>query len=285
MDPIWVIMPWLNSVAMTLLAVEDCLAQTVPTRVLLVDQGASQADREVIDQWIDRRDDHRVLCWHFLPMLPSLSMVWNRALRFVWELGGQEALVVNNDVRLARGTVACLQRVMAMEKALFVSCVGVREASWPTDPPQDDPHQWSSAFHDGPMYTKGGPDYSCFLIAHAGHWTYPFDEGFIPAFREDLDSHRRYMLGGDGAKIFSVNVPYLHYASGTLKAYSPEERAKFNRANQANRAYYQSKWGGDVNEETYTVAFDAGSARAGVTTPELQRRVQAGAVGEAVLHG
>lgn len=281
-QPTWVIMPFRNSPEMTLIAVGDALAQTVPTRVLLVDQGASQADREVIDRFIEQREDHRVLCWHFLPMLPSLSMVWNRGLAFVWELGGEEALVVNNDVRLHRQTVEVLRRTLAAEEALFVSCVGVRDGQFDPDcrydPIAGTKEGWLTS-------SKGGPDYSCFLIAHAGHWTYPFDEGFIPAFREDLDSHRRYMLGGDGAKIFSVNVPFLHYASGTLKAYSPEERAKFNTANLANRAYYQHKWGGDVNEETYTVAFDAGSARAGVTTPELQRRVQAGAVGEAVLHG
>ncbi len=279
MEPIWVMMPWRNNPTMTLEAVEDCLAQTVPTRVLLIDQGASHEDREQVDQWIDQRDDHRVLCWHYLPMLPSLSAVWNRALRFVWELGGSEALVVNNDCRLARGTVECLSRVLGMEQALFVSAVGVREADWPTVPPQDDPYMWSSAFHDGPAYNKGGPDFSCFLISRAGHEKYPFDEHFIPAFREDLDCHRRYMLGGDGGKIFSVNVPYLHYASGTLKAYSPEERARFNRASVANREYYTRKWGGDVNEEKWVSPFGVDEPPDGAAytaTPDLQARYSAG---------
>lgn len=123
-QPIWVIMPFRNSPEMTLTAVEDALAQTVPTRVLLVDQGASEEDREAIDRWIELRDDHRVLCWHFLPMLPSLSMVWNRALQFVWTLGGTVALVVNNDVRLHRQTVEVLQRALHATEALFVSAVG-----------------------------------------------------------------------------------------------------------------------------------------------------------------
>ncbi len=139
----WILMPWLNSPEMTLQAVEDCLAQTVPTRVLLIDQGASQEDRQVVDRWIDQRavatcpaevglaQAHpRVLCWHYLPALPSLSAVWNRALKFVWELGGEEALVVNNDLRLHRQTVEVLHRTRISTSALFVSCVGVREGQY-----------------------------------------------------------------------------------------------------------------------------------------------------------
>lgn len=276
-EPTWVIMPFLNNAEMTLDAVADCLAQTVPTRVLLIDQGASSDTREAIDRFIDERGDHRVLCWHFLPMLPSLSMVWNRALEFVWATSGDSdrlasALVVNNDVRLVPRTLEHLQTALRTREALFVSAVGKSERGWCEERWVD----WC-AVEPGPA-DLGGPDFSCFLISHAGHWTYPFDEQFIPAFREDLDAHRRYMLGGDGAKIFSVNVPYLHYASGTLKAYTPEERQRFNKASEGNRAYYRAKWGGDVNEETYTKPFDPSSAKEGVTTPDLQRRVQAGEV-------
>lgn len=276
MSPTWVIMPFVNNPEMTLQAVEDCLAQTVSTRVLLVDQGAAKPVRDAIDLYIDQRKDHRVLCWHYNPPLPSLSGVWNRALRFVWELGGVEALVVNNDVRVTSGMVECLSRVGERETALFISAVGVRETEWHSAPPQDDPYLWASAFHDGPMYNKGGPDFSCFLLTKAGHDKYPFDESYQPAFCEDCSNHREYMLGGDGGKIFSINLPYLHYASQTLKAYSPEEQAKFNKQYAGVIATYTRHWGGPPNLETYTRKDDPSSAREGVTNPELQRRVQAG---------
>jgi len=274
-DP-WVIMPWLNNPEMTLQAVEDCLAQTLPgVRVLLVDQGASREDRETVDRWIDARGDHRVLCWHFLPALPSLSAVWNRALRFVWELGGTEALVVNNDVRLHRQTYEVLRKTLQSEAALFVTAVGVREGQFDAGATYDPVAGTREGMLTLPS-ARGGPDFSCFLISQAGHEKYPFDESFIPAYHEDLDCHRRYMLGGDGNKIFSVNLPFLHFASGTLKAYAPAEREKFNQRFAACKAYYVRKWGGPPNEETFRSPFglheDAPRlAELPVTTPDLQR--------------
>lgn len=272
MSPIWVIMPVVVE-AYTETAIADVLAQSVPIRLLIINQGVPTEFRQRLERIAEDNPD-RVFLWHHIPPLPSLAATWNRALDFVWELGGTEALVVNNDVRLANGTVECLSRVRSHEDSYFVSCVGVREADWPTDPQQDDPHMWASAFHDGPMYTKGGPDFSCFLIAKAGHEKYRFDEGFIPAYCEDLDTHRRYMLGGDGDKIFSINLPYLHYASGTLKSFSLEQRADWERRIGQSRAYYAKKWGGPVNHEWYTEPFNPESETEFVTTPDLQRKVQ-----------
>jgi hypothetical protein len=129
------------------------------------------------------------------------------------------------------------------------------------------------------VVSKGGPDFSCFLISKEGHEKYPFDEAFSPAYCEDLDMHRRYILGGDGDKIFSVNLPYWHvdHGSGTLKAVSAERRAKIEgQINAGSRAYYQRKWGGPVNAERYTIPFEEQSAQDGVTTPELQRVILGG---------
>ncbi len=276
----WIVMPWVNSPQMTWDAVCDCLTQSVPCRVLLVGQGVSKEDRDRMDEWIDAQHQDRppqVLPVYYQPALPSLSGVWNRALRYVWELGGTEALVVNNDVRLHPGTLESLQRVQQCERALFVSAVGVREAEFHNAPAgQYDPYQWASAFHDGPMYTKGGPDFSCFLLTQAGHARYPFDEAFRPAFFEDLDAHRRYMLGGDGHRIFSVNIPFWHLSSQTVKRMAPEQLAKFERQHTAAREYYRQKWGGLVNEETFWSPFDQGSTYstagyASPATPDLQR--------------
>ncbi len=281
----WAIVPWVNAPEMTWHAVEDLLAQTVPTRILLIGQGTSKEDRAWIDEAIDKRDDHRVLSWAFNPPLPSLSAVWNRALRFVWELGGTEALVVNNDVRLHKRTYEWLLGAMNVpqlrpeRRNLFVSAVGVRAEQF--DPDVEGPlYQYDYAKRE--VVEKGGPDFSCFLISKAGHEQYPFDEAFIPAYHEDLDVHRRYMLGGEGDKIFSVNLPYLHYASGTIKHYAPEERQRFEKGLARSRAHYLAKWGGPVNEETFYVPFDGSDEGLvtlklmrmnglPVTTPDLQR--------------
>ena len=51
---------------------------------------------------------------------------------------------------------------------------------------------------------------------------------------------------------------------------------KFDRQYSGVVKHYTTLWGGPPNQERYTIKGDPDSARDGVTTPELQRRVQAG---------
>jgi hypothetical protein len=109
--------------------------------------------------------------------------------------------------------------------------------------------------------------------------------GMIAHNCEDLDYHRRLMLAGEGARIFSVNLPYLHYASATLKALPEQDAVRIRQQiEQVSRAYYARKWGGPVNHETYWYPFDRHTTEYRIdpvmlaveppTTPELQRIVQ-----------
>ena len=276
-EPTWVVMVIAGAPEFTDAAISDVLAQSVPTRLLLIGQGLDHDYREHLER-IAEAHDERVFCWFFDPALPSLSAAWNRGLQFVWECGGVEALVVNNDTRFHRDTVSVLTTVIQKTKALFVSAVGVTAEQF--DPTVDhwDPVRelWKPTL-DPP----GGPDFSAFLMTKEGHTKYPFDEGFVPLYGEDCDMHRRYMLGGDGPRIFSVNMPYWHIGggSGTLKSMAPEARARLERRIDGSRAYYARKWGpGGINGETFTIPFDAESAQPNVTNPDLQRAAQ-GALG------
>ena len=117
---------------------------------------------------------------------------------------------------------------------------------------------------------RGGPDFSCFLITKACHDAEPFDERFIPAYCEDNDYHRRLMLSGNGARIFSVNLPYLHYGAATVNADpDPAKLAAWAKRIETARAHYRAKWGGEVNHERYLVPFVL-TGQDGVTNPELQ---------------
>jgi hypothetical protein len=255
-------MPVLGAPELTEAAIADCLAQSVPVRLLIVNQGVPTPFRSRLEQIAEEYAD-QILLWHHDPPLPSLSATWNRALRFCWESGAEEALVINNDVRLSIDTVEILSSQLETEKALFITAVGVTS------------EQFAAA---GMVISHGhgGPDFSCYLISKEGHDKYPFDEKFIPAFCEDLDTHRRYMLGGDGHRIFSINLPFHHIGGGsqTLKSMSPEARAKHEARIGISRAHYKAKWGGDVNQERYTIPFDPQSDQDGVTTPELQKAIQ-----------
>jgi hypothetical protein len=141
-------------------------------------------------------------------------------------------------------------------------------------------------FGDGHPTAPGGPDFSCFLLTKEGHAHYRFDERFIPAYHEDLDTHRRYMLGGHGDKIFGINLPFLHYASQTMNQAAPAAQAKFRQGFEGSKAYYLAKWGGPVNQETFRTPFGKGVVELPytkdklVTTPELQTYWQAKMRGE-----
>ena len=262
----WIIMPVVAGPEMTEAALADCLAQSVPTRILVVNQGVEDDFRLRLERLAEEYPD-RIFLWHHNPPLPSLAASWNRALDFVWECGGTEALVANNDLRLHRATIEVLQNCLRGTKSLFVSAVGVTAE-------QFDPNFDHLTVSSG---ERGGPDFSCYLISKECHEQYRFDEAFIPAFCEDLDYHRRLMLAGEGSRIFSINLPFLHLSSQTLKQVGDEKRQAINRSIESgSRLHYRTKWGGNVNEETFyepfgnTFSSDAWTMKCGPTTPEIQ---------------
>lgn len=257
-EPTLIIMPILGAQDLTRAAIADCLAQSVPIRLLLINQGVADDFREELEKIAEEYAD-RILLWSHQPPMQSLAATWNRALDFAWACGGEEALVINNDVRIAPGLVWGLHCVLTRESALFVSAVGVAPADWAPDRAQLAAYsaQWPEGTADYPIRNHGGPDFSCFLISHACHHEFRFDEHFIPAYCEDLDYHRRLLLAGCGADIFSVNLPYLHYAAGTLKSVDPAKKAQIERGIAAgSRQYYLKKWGGPVNAERFFTPFD-----------------------------
>ena len=262
----WILMPHVNRPDLTQQAVQDALHQSVPTRVLLVGNGATPEAQEVGFQLAIRSS--RVQLWHYIPSLP-LAAVWNRMLQCAWDAGATEALVVNNDIRMPFQLVEALLEAQRQTDALVVTPVNVGEATYPRILPL-------LPLEPSTLASRGGPDFSCFLITKACHEAAPFDEKFDPAFAEDLDYHRRLLLSGYGNRIFSLPIPYLHYGSQTLKTLEGEARERLETAiSTKSRAHYRAKWGGDVNQETYTSPFQPESAQVGVTTPELQRRVGA----------
>lgn len=264
--PHWVIMPVMGAPELTEAAIGDVLVQTIPCKLLIINQGVEEAFRTRLEQ-IAEEYPSCVLLWSHQPPLPSLAATWNRALRFVWSVGGEEALVINNDIRLMPSTYEDLRSVLRRTRADFVSGVGVTAEQFAVRPEQ---RLWKDV-ETIRADEKGGPDFSCFVISPMGHWRFPFDEQLIPAFCEDLDLHRRFLLDGRGQEIFSVNLPFHHVGGGsnTLKGMTPKQRQAHERAIDGGRAYYQRKWGGGVNQETFVRPF-SGEAIPGVTTPELQ---------------
>src|SRR5262245_41997021 len=261
-SPRWIVMPVMAHPVYTEAAISDCLAQW-DANVLVVNQGVDDDFRGHLEQIAE--DQPRLFLWSHQPPLPSLAATWNRALAFTWTCGAEATLVVNNDVRLAPNTLSLLWDEFELRDARLVTGVGV-------GPKQFEPGQL--VLSDG---SKGGPDFSCFLISRLCHQRYPFDEHFVPAYCEDVDLHRSMLLAGQGDRIYSINVPFLHYGSVTLKTVDEKTRTRIERQTAAvARSYYAQKWGGPVNQERYRKPFSEASADDHCTTPELQAEVTHG---------
>lgn len=252
--PNWIIMPFIDCWDYTKAAALDALDQkiTPPASLLLIDNGSKHRTRLATEEFCKAgitSGGPNLLLWRHAPPLPSISATWNRALDFVWEAGGGHAWVVNNDVCLdpetyARLRLACLPFQTSLDegKPLFITGVGVDEATWKSRSGVD-------------LTMQGGPDFSCFLINKHCHELYRFDENFVPAYFEDNDYHRRMILGGHRDRIFSVNVPFLHYGSVTVNRDEKTKREwgpKFEKC----REYYAKKWGGLPGAETFETPFD-----------------------------
>ncbi len=83
----------------------------------------------------------------------------------------------------------------------------------------------------------------------------PYDENFWPAYFEDNDRYRRYVLAGYEVQK-AQNAEFYHFGSATLAAYTAEQREKHHEYFRRNREYYISKWGGEPGNESYRTAFN-----------------------------
>ncbi len=251
----WIVMPVIDCLDYTLAALDDCLAQAIepPTRVLLIDNGSARETRRNLEER-QFSSDNRVLCWWHHPALGNppagtVNASWNRGLDFCWACGAEEVLVVNNDVRLQTLTYPILQRVLLQLDALFVSAVGVTQEQFEE---VDKIVQWWSGQWNGEQVGRGGPDFSCFLISKECHERFRFDEQFT--YFGDNDYHRRLQLAGEGKRIFSVNLPYLHYGSATVNR-SEAAKTASHAVFEDHCKRYLAKWGGMPHHEKFEVPY------------------------------
>lgn len=249
----WTLIPFINGADLAVNAAADALKQGEGARVLLIGNGASDEDRRLVERFC--ANNGGALAWFHEPSLPSLAATWNRGLEFVWGTGAEVALVANNDVAITPDTFSTLLEIMQKEQGLLVTATGVEEEETLFEEAKQG-GQKALAFDENGKVRKGGPGFSLFLISREGHAKYSFDENLIPAFAEDVDMHRRMILGGDGDRIFGTNVRYLHLGGQTLKKMSPERRAAHEEMiSKGSRAHYAAKWGGPVNQELWPEPF------------------------------
>lgn len=184
----------------------------------------------------------------------TLSVVWNKALKYAWDQSCTEALVVNNDTELLAPTYECLKLVMAnpvhtlAEGAVtlgkspgMVTSVGVGDREqfvYPTE------------FNE-----RNHPDFSCFMIAR---WAWEelggFDEGYIGGYFEDANLHVRMHRAGIGA--ISCGLPFLHHSSGTIKSADFPEQRRISQNYAANKQRFLGQFGCVPGTKAYERLFE-----------------------------
>lgn len=101
--------------------------------------------------------------------------------------------------------------------------------------------------------TTNQTTFCVFLLKHSAWMKVgKFDEGFWPAYYEDIDYWHR--MRHAGIKMLELATTcYDHVLNGYLKAMSFEENRWFHARMQENYRRYVRKWGGGPGKETRTV--------------------------------
>ena len=226
MNPI--LIPVHNSLELTKQAIDSILKQDIDMTIYVIDNASTDDTR----QWLN---DNHVL--HWTRGTNGVSAAWNHGLDYLFNTAGCEhVLCVNNDVVLRPDTY----RVLLEDGGLFVTAVSVGDVAQ---------LEW-----DGETRRRPHPDFSCYLI-RKDVWTRvgKFDES-MQLYCSDGDYHLR--MHRESIEAYTMGVPFFHYASGTLKSATDEERQKIQQQADADRVTFERKWGVQIGSDEYYQLFN-----------------------------
>lgn len=232
----WIVMPVLDCLTLTRTALETCFAQDIgPVRVLVVDAGSTDGTGEYL------RSLHPLVEVLPLPRTAGVSKAWNIALTYMFAGGQPYVLVVNNDIKLRTDAF----RLLVEDGGPFVTCVGTSTAG--TQFPGDTPK----------LSRRPHPDFSCYLIRkECWRAVGPFDAS-MSIYCSDGDYHLR--MHKAGIEAYCLDIPFYHYASGTLKSMEPREQKRIMQQAEADRAAFERKWRCAMGSSEYYAMFGTGA--------------------------
>lgn len=166
----------------------------------------------------------------------GISRSWNDGALNCWNRGADVVIVANDDIVFGPGDIHTMASEAAANPERFmVYCAG---------------------YHTGYDQPVESHSFSCFAWNRIAMDVIGcFDENFFPAYHEDCDYSWRRRLAGLPDGIICPDTQVVHAGSATIKrdpVRSEENHLTFSR----NAAYYQHKWGGDVNHEVHRHPFD-----------------------------
>ncbi len=166
----------------------------------------------------------------------GLNKVWNECMRIAFDDAKLDyVLICNNDTELLLETY----RLLRDDPREFITGVSVNERD---------------QFALSPNLTYAAhPDFSCFLIRKKVWETIGgFDEK-INAYCGDLDYHLR--MHAAGITSGSINIPFLHHRSGTIRLATNAVRDAIQQEADRDRAYFFSKHGVEACSPEYEAKF------------------------------
>lgn len=210
-----------NNKALTQSAVKSALGQEHPCDVWVIDNASSDDTL----QWLRAKAASLdALHWWTHPVQKSLAACWNEGLVRGFKLHTR-ILVINNDVELRPDTF----HLLAEWGGDFTTGVSVNS-------------KLELRTSESPISQSAHPDFSCFMInRHCFTSVGGFDETFFPAYFEDNDYHVRMHRAGIDA--ISIDLPFFHYAAGTLKNAVPAEAANIRVGATINADRFFDKYG------------------------------------------
>lgn len=228
------IMALRNGLSMTKPAVQSILAQTEPCDILLINNASSDGTA----QWMNPLRDP-IMTIQLVDQIP-LAAAWNLGLHVAFDRKGYGAAwVVNSDVLFRPDTLKWLNA----DEGPFVTCVSV-----------DNEAALNAEVVNPSERAREHPDFSAWRMKRevwdAG---FRFDERYLVAYAEDAAAH--ITMHRMGIKCICIDVPFLHYGSGTILNADPVEKRRVQQAASANRVRFKEQFGCEVGSPEYYAIF------------------------------
>lgn len=153
----------------------------------------------------------------------GVAASWNRLCTTIFNLGYENAAILNDDIMLGFGQ-AHLQQLLIANPGKFITTIV----------------DWCVFIMPKTVYEKVGP----------------FDENFFPAYYEDKDYERRLKLSNSSIIRSPALSPMVYRSSSTA-----EKDSSVHVAAHKNKAYFLKKWGGPPGGEKFITPFNEKSKK------------------------
>lgn len=224
-----------NNLQLTRQAVTTAITQELVSFLMIYDDGSTDGTIEYLrslslPEWYGAR----------YYQAQGVSKLWNQGLSYLFSSPGiDRVLVINNDVKLRPDTI----RVLSEDGSPFVAAVGVNQ---PGQFPGGTPTR----------VRRPHPDFSCFLLRReCWERVGKFDES-MKIYCSDLDYHIR--MHRAGIEAVSIDLPFWHHVSATLKLAEPDEHMRICRQADLDRVAFRAKWGVAAGSPEYYDLFKSG---------------------------